>query len=44
MGNGTVTRSEESIIRMTLNVPLTTPADPSLALRMTSNILCHYDA
>ena len=29
---------------MTLNVPLTTPADPSRSLRITPFIPCHYDA
>ncbi len=31
-------------LSMTLNVPLTTPADPSRSLRITPFIPCHYDA
>ena len=41
-------QSEESITLMTpygvLSIYLLTVADPSLPLRMTFNVLCHYDA
>ena len=41
-------QSEESITLMTpygvLSIYLLTVSDPSLALRMTFNVLCHYDA
>ena len=47
-GNGNMAQSEESITLMTpygvLSIYLLTVADPSLPLRMTFNVLCHYDA
>ena len=39
-----MTQSEESVTRMMFTAFLATGIDSSLALRMTFNVLCHYDA